>query len=202
MLVCCWESERTGGAWRLPEQHAGCLHDASRCIGEPQGLLLRPQTALWDNWINRTRVISPYLVFMWHIEIAEWSLRGHKERKSRILKNCRAKFVICAFHLKTQLIVSCDSSDNQIYFGCDWKHISRLTQYVSKYVGCQGRSTALIMRWKLNFKQEISRNILYIQVRLLRNCHQHANMPRIVMEGHIRQKCHTKTWLIHLILLI
>lgn len=109
---------------------------------------------------------------------------------------------ICAFHLKTQLIVSCDSPDNPIYFGCDWKHISRLTQYVSKYVGCQGRSTGLIMRWKLSFKQEISRNILYIQVSLSRNCHQLANMPQIVMEGHIRQKCHTKTWLIHLILLI
>lgn len=109
---------------------------------------------------------------------------------------------ICAFHLKTQLVVSCYSSGNQIYFGCDWKHISRLTQYVSKYVSCQGRSTALIMRWKLNFKQEISRNILYIQVRLSRNCHQLANMPQIVMEGHIRQKRHTKTWLIHLILLI
>lgn len=109
---------------------------------------------------------------------------------------------IYALHLKTQLIVSCDSSDNQIYFGCDWKHIGRLTQYVSKYVSCQGRSTALIMRWKLNFKQEISRNILYIQVSLSRNCHRLANMPQIVMEGHIRQKRQTKTWLIHLILLI
>lgn len=192
MLLGEWEEQ-----WR--EQHAGCLHDASQYIGEPQGLLLRPQTAVRQ--LNKQNTCH-FTQFSIHVTYRNRRVDCERSQGEKVQNPKELPGQICAFHLKTQLIISCDSSDNQIYFGCGWKHICRLTQYVSKYVGCQGRSAALIMRWKLNFKQEISRNIFYIQVSLSRICHQLANTPQIVMEGHIRQKCHTKTWLIHLIFLI
>lgn len=73
------------------------------------------QTAPWGNWLNRTCVITPYLVFMWHTEIEEFALRGHKETESRILKNCQAKFV--HFTSRHSWLFLCDSPDSQVYFG-------------------------------------------------------------------------------------
>lgn len=82
------------------------------------------------------------------IHAADGNIRVHLERaqgeKGQNLKRTARANLFSL--LEDALDRVCNSSNNQVFFGWNWKQICRLMQYVCKYVCCQGSSVVLSMR--------------------------------------------------------
>lgn len=125
------------------------------------------------------------------IHVGDSNIRVHLDmaqgEKVQNLKELPAKFVHSTGSWADS---ACNSSNNQVFFGWNGKQICILMQCGCKYVCCKVSPVVLLVRWKLNVKQKMPRNVTCIQVSSLKNYHLRVNMLQSVMEGRISQN----TW--------